>query len=429
MREAINAWFEPYLPDYDSRLQQPGWHLPLLIATCFGTCIFQLDHRLRLYYVFPVVVFMTAIRIVCTTGSVTGDFSNALIFLLMTLSFADHLVIEPAREREARLLNSPKGPRSGPSAAVQRFKHIGAKGVALEDCTSVKERVYWAASLFTTWRGIGWNWQVRKIPSNPDIGLTNRQAAIQHLLRAAKYFVRKTAALYLINFANTLRIRNSGLENEDRIYTVLIETIFVWATQIRMFDSFKSLYSSAAAVTIFLGICLPAEWPPLTGKLGNAWSVRQVWGQVWHQLFRRTFELYSGLLVSALGLRKGSFASRYTKLYASFAISALIHLWLCFCAAPDEMGHFSFFMSQAVVITLEDFVRFVWRETGGRKQSDPITRFEKLVGYVWTFVWFTYSSREMMQAFVERGMVVPDKLLEPSVWDLGRIHALLFLQQ
>ncbi|EME84991.1 uncharacterized protein MYCFIDRAFT_83040 [Pseudocercospora fijiensis CIRAD86] len=363
-----------------------------------------------------------------TGESASDDYFVCLITLLTFLSFTDHMVIGTLQGRQARLLNSPKGPRSGPSTTVKTFKNHGIKGVALEDCVSYKERFYWACALLSSWRGIGWNWQVAKVPSNPDIGLTNRQAASRHLMRVVKLWIRRSVEMYLINFSATLRTRNTNDGDGSLAYTLAIEATFIWSCQMRMWDSSKMLYSTAAAIATFLGICSPAEWPPLFGRVGNAWSVRRTWGQVWHQSFRRTFEVYSGLLVSTLGLKKGTFASRYTKLYASFFISFVIHSWYSFCAGPDEMGNFRFFMSQAVLITVEDGVRFVWRETGGRNHEAPVTRFERVVGYVWTFVWFTYISQEVHQVFFEKGLIHPETGLEEWLSDLARAHALLFLQ-
>ncbi|KAF7194662.1 Acetyltransferase sirH [Pseudocercospora fuligena] len=428
MRDLISSWLSPYLPDYDTRPQQPRWHLPLMIAICIGSCTAKLDGTVRVVFVFPIVSFLAFTRIVYTTGSISDDYFVCVITLLTFLSFTDHMIIGALQDRQARLLNSPKGPRSGSSTAVKAFKNSGIKGVALEDCVSYKERFYWACALLSSWRGVGWNWQVAKIPSNRDIGLTNRQAAYRHLTRVVKLWIRRSAEMYLINFSATLRTRNSEDGDGSLAYTLLIEIIFIWSCQTRIFDSSKMLYSTAAAITTFLGICSPSEWPPLFGKVGNAWSVRRTWGQVWHQSFRRTFEVYSGLLVSALGVKKGTFASRYTKLYGSFFISFVLHAWYSFCAGPDEMGNFRFFMSQAVIITIEDFVRFVWRETGGRKHEAAVTRFEKMTGYIWTFVWFTYISHEVHQIFFEKGLIHPETGLEETLADLARAHALLLLQ-
>jgi hypothetical protein len=431
MAEALETWFAKTI-QYDQRPPQAAWHFPVHLAICFISTALPLGKKIRLFLILPVVLYNTLIQITYTTGAVKDDYFNALRFLIFTLTFVDHLIIGPTiKGEEARYIRS--SPPSPPSPPQQNGTHDKIKpkashhdGQALSECNTFRERLIWTTRLFTTWRGMGWNWQINKLPANPDVHLLRGQAALRHLRRLAKYYIRHAMCLYIMTFTQTLLARQWGDDTNWRWQKLALDILLIWSAQLWMIDSSKFMHHMLATLTLTTNLCSPSDWPPLWGKISNAWSVRQVWGEAYHQFFRRTFEVYSNLFASALGLRKGSFASRYTKLYASFFVSTLIHWWFSFCGAADEQGNFRYFMSQAVIISFEDFVRWAWRGATGRKESDALTRFEKIFGHVWTFCWFTYSMP--IQVFFEMGTIEPLPI-ELDLRDLGRRHALMLIQR
>ena len=276
---------------------------------------------------------------------------------------------------------------------------------------------------------MGWNWQINKLPANPDVRSSRAQAIWGHLRRLNRYFMRRSILLCTLSFARAaLQIKQQSIDDRElsnwltQLQIMGLKVVVIWSAQVWTMDMSKIMNHALATITIALRLCSPADWPPLWGNLTDCWCVRQVWGETYHQFFRRTFDLYSNLFASSLlKLRKGSFASRYTKLYAAFFISTCIHWWFSFCGAADEQGNLEYFMGQAVAISVEDLVRWCWRNATGRNQSDELTKFERLVGYVWTFCWFTYSMP--IQPFFDMGTIQT----LPIEWDtseLGRKFAL-----
>lgn len=73
---------------------------------------------------------------------------------------------------------------------------------------------------------------------------------------------------------------------------------------------------------------------------------------------------------------------------------------------------FWFFPAQAFAITLEDFV-----VDRGKALGVQDTRWVRLVGYVWTAAWFTYSTPWFVdwavKAGLARGEVVPVSAVRP----------------
>jgi hypothetical protein len=47
------------------------------------------------------------------------------------------------------------------------------------------------------------------------------------------------------------------------------------------------IYTSASLVAVSLGINRPQAWPPYFGSVKDAYTVRNVWGRVWHQMLRK----------------------------------------------------------------------------------------------------------------------------------------------
>ena len=105
--------------------------------------------------------------------------------------------------------------------------------------------------------------------------------------------------------------------------------------------------------------------------------------------------------MNLIGFKKGTTGSSYTQLYASFLLSGLIHACGDAMVGKKYFGStFLFFPLQAVVITFEDIVIAVFRDSG-YKHGGPLTR---LVGYIWVFMWFYYSTPLFIDWSLKAGM-------------------------
>ena len=126
------------------------------------------------------------------------------------------------------------------------------------------------------------------------------------------------------------------------------------------------IYHLLALVLVGLGISSHFYWPPAFGSPLKAFTVRNAWGSSWHQYLRRIFETAGSKTSSFLRLRKGSFASKYVKLYVAFLVSGLIHYAGALNVPYNDSAYAQplFFLVQAVGISIEDFVIFSSKKMG-----------------------------------------------------------------
>jgi hypothetical protein len=101
----------------------------------------------------------------------------------------------------------------------------------------------------------------------------------------------------------------------------------------------------------------PDDWPPLYGKLSDAYLVSRAWGRTWHQLMRRPLGILTPYMQKWLGATSRG-AKRTISLICSFAMSGFVH-WsgaLNVPWTPTSHGLFTYFIIQAPIIRLEDYV-------------------------------------------------------------------------
>jgi hypothetical protein len=82
------------------------------------------------------------------------------------------------------------------------------------------------------------------------------------------------------------------------------------------------------------------------------------------------------------------------ELYIAFLISGLIHV------VPSDARPLQFFLSQAVVITLEGMVGMLAARFG----LSAATWLYRLPGYVWVFCWFFYSLAPLLDTMAASGI-------------------------
>lgn len=127
---------------------------------------------------------------------------------------------------------------------------------------------------------------------------------------------------------------------------------------------------------------------------------------VYHQVFRRMLSQPIIRIARLLRLRKGSLLSQYTQLYLVFGLSCLFHQFQMFNVTRRDMGEFAFFMSQPVAITVEDIVQGCWRNYCGFAPT-PISAsgFTRITGYVWTFLWFSFSLHLYIDGLLDANVI------------------------
>jgi len=127
-----------------------------------------------------------------------------------------------------------------------------------------------------------------------------------------------------------------------------------------------------------------------------------------------------------LGLRKGGIGSRYTQLYISFAISCLYHEFQIFNVTRRDVGEYAFFMSQPLAIVAEDCIQWIWIKCSGQFQNNVRDRLGTMIGYIWVFLWFSYSLPTYIKG-IRDANIISDALLDTYPFDIGSSLGLALL--
>ena len=157
-----------------------------------------------------------------------------------------------------------------------------------------------------------------------------------------------------------------------------------------------------------------ASWPPLFGGLRDAYSVRNLWGRLWHGMLRGSLVPWGRAAADWMGLKREK--ARFCVLVGmAFAISGVGHasaIW-----TVDRRlggGALRFFLMQAVGVGVgvETEVGAIWRHFGGGNGG----KWVKWVGYAWTLAWLTYTCPMLGEELVEIGLYNSD----PVPWSVTR---------
>ena len=105
-------------------------------------------------------------------------------------------------------------------------------------------------------------------------------------------------------------------------------------------------------------------------------------------MFRKTVTSHANFITKQLRLPKNIITTRF-KLFIAFFLSGLIHHAGEYVIHQRWTGRsMEFFPLQAVAITCEDVIIALAARAGFSSKSN---RFFKFIGFVWVFLWFTYS--------------------------------------
>ncbi|KNG46361.1 dna-binding protein hexbp [Stemphylium lycopersici] len=313
-----------------------------------------------------------------TFGNPSDDYYNSSFLIAMVLWFLEFGILAPETG-------------SGAPAYTGNPGSIDVGKTTLNETESQWERLHWVASLMVpSHRGIGWNWQVKGVPDDPMKDATKPKFMRSHAMKMLGSYVRSVCMLMLLGWASAMEKRMASY-HDARLQNLLTNALIGWSGATWVWDRLNFAYSSMAFLSVFSGMSATWQWPPLMGRLRDAWSVRQMWSVVYHQIMRKMVSQPAIRVVRLLGIPKGSLASRYGQLYLSFAFSCLVHEYQMFMVTRKDMGEFVFFMSQPIAITVEDFAQYLWRRlrsrAAGSNMSDPAS--STYVGYIWVFLWFS----------------------------------------
>lgn len=97
--------------------------------------------------------------------------------------------------------------------------------------------------------------------------------------------------------------------------------------------------------------------------------------------------------------------SRYLQLYLAFFLSFAVHWSQAYNVARRDCGELAFFMSQPVIITVEDFLQWVWRRSVDPERRESLALLEYRVGYAWTIAAFTFTLMPAITGWVDIGLI------------------------
>ena len=167
-------------------------------------------------------------------------------------------------------------------------------------------------------------------------------------------------------------------------------------------------------------LTLGKDWPPLFGRIKEAYTLRRFWNTFWHQIMRHMFISFSTDLKDLLKIRRGTWLSSYFELYFIFTLSALGHGLITYAMpySPRHTFHvrfvmyFNFMFYQAPAIHFEDFIIWTYkRMTGETENRDgkPML-WQTIVGYVWVTSWWYFVLGWTMAAVLQLGIAKLDPL-------------------
>ncbi|KAI8632625.1 membrane bound O-acyl transferase family-domain-containing protein [Xylariaceae sp. FL1651] len=272
-------------------------------------------------------------------------------------------------------------------------------------------KVSWALSTMINLRGVQWSYEVPHLPRRVSEGVREPRAKflllqlvdLGWMLLMSDMISRLGLKLFFTDPATGsihLNSRFLTLRSSNPLWS--IAKAFIFGAGPYFF--INAQYVACSVLAVALGLGAPKDWPPLFGKLSEAWTVRRFWNRFWHQMIRRPLTALSEAAVSHMNIEKGSTTSTYLRLWIAFAISGIMHAGsMVILPSPANLtladrtvGIFCFFVWQAVAITLEDLMQWVWKLSRDRVGGQPVASsspplWVTVLGYVWVVASFWFS--------------------------------------
>ncbi|PPQ73819.1 hypothetical protein CVT24_012250 [Panaeolus cyanescens] len=315
------------------------------------------------------------------------------------------VVFEPMFVRDALKRSRWIGDKKASETELKKANGNGkatydaSKGEALDiDSASFSQRFMWSLSLYANPRAIGWAHENPAIlPPRPS-SWTSRRGFI-------RWQIIHVLIVTLIHDVDlTLMRRNPyflGLPIPADA-SILLKALWllhrgVGEGIIAASGTILNL-SNQAIVWVALGTSDIASWRPVLGSMTEAYTVRNLWGKAWHQIFRRPFTMIGNTIADAIRLPKRGKLRLYFVLFTAFALSAAIHSCGDFVILGSwrETKSWTFFLPQVGAIWFEDVVIKLGRRAGIRKNF-----FTVMLGYVWVLAWLAMITGPMTESHVK----------------------------
>ncbi len=148
---------------------------------------------------------------------------------------------------------------------------------------SLPARLWRAASLVVAPRGVGWAHE----PTNhiaPRPNGTRAQFIASQFMWIAAYFIQFDIFSILVRANPCFGTGGPSFSAFGWPWRAT-----VWIHPFIAFVSMSMLYATASILSVAVGLSEPRDWPPLFGSPRGAYTVRNCWGRVWHQMLRKVY--------------------------------------------------------------------------------------------------------------------------------------------
>ncbi|KAJ4469066.1 membrane bound O-acyl transferase family-domain-containing protein [Lentinula edodes] len=266
-------------------------------------------------------------------------------------------------------------------------------------------RFLWAWKLVLSPRGIGWSHEPKDIlPPHPKAQSRVSFISSQFLSTIPWIFIGDAANLALRNHPG-FQLNGPSISNVGPFMRILN----VWIFALPGAATLQLQYKMFSIIATAAGFYRPEDWPELFGKWSDAYTIRRFWGRTWHQIMRRWVSAPGNIVAQRfLNLKQGTKISAYTKLFVAFLISGTIHQMCDYSLQHRDFwagGSFTFFLSQAVMIILED--SFI---AAGERLGIQAGSYVRILGYIWTLVWFAIALPIWLDPYFHDGMATSEGL-------------------
>ncbi|KAG2145201.1 membrane bound O-acyl transferase family-domain-containing protein [Suillus clintonianus] len=261
------------------------------------------------------------------------------------------------------------------------------------------KRILHVAHVMQSPRGVGWNYQVKNVPAAPR--QPRHLFVLSSTLRAVCHAILFEVARLYVWYNPAFSSPTVEIQTRSYVARCADTTAFIGLT----YWGLNAGYFAIAAGSVALGLNEPRMWPDLFGSWRDAYTIRRAWGRTWHQTLKWFLAPLGKATSSVLGFKRGTSGSSYAQIYVAFLFSGLVHTGgdialsgSSTSAAPRPFFSLPFFLSQAVVITLEDAFIRIARRLGVK---DSI--WTRALGFVWVAVWFGLCVPQFVENMIRAG--------------------------
>ncbi|KAI8990730.1 membrane bound O-acyl transferase family-domain-containing protein [Trametes punicea] len=254
-------------------------------------------------------------------------------------------------------------------------------------------RIWDAFCIIRNWRLIGMNVQVANVP--PPFQGTRAQFLMRGLRQVVTSFIALDALLSFIHTHHHLyRADTSSSHLPAGALGYVMRSGCTAIYLLTTWFSMKLSYALVSTAAVATGLWSPEDWPDLLGRASEAYTVRRLWGRVYHQLLRRHFSRWGNLVVDTLGISRGTWLSSQVQVHVAFTLSGLLHCPGDLMLGKEWVGRsWIVFAINGLAITFEDAVVALAKRIGFGRASGVAgpTRAMRILGYLWVYSWMTYS--------------------------------------